>query len=349
VNPELRRAALHPVAIERAISPLADLRALLQLTALLTRIRPAAVHSLTPKAGLVAAFAAFIARVPMRTHTFTGQVWATRSGLARTLLRGLDGIIPLLDTHVLADSASQLAFLRAEGVLGRDAGQVIGKGSVAGVDAQRFRPDPQARAQVRAELDIPSDATVFLFAGRLNRDKGVLDLADAFSTLARARDDVFLLLVGPDEGSLAAEIAARTGGSSHVRFAGWTEALERYMAASDVFCLPSHREGFGAVIIEAAAAGLPSIGSHVYGITDAIEDGLTGVLVPPGDAAALAAAMRELAGHPDVRIALGTAARARALRDFSADALSEAFLDFYRRALPVTKERPGQEPPARGV
>lgn len=334
VNEDLRRATLHRARIERSIAPAADLRALIELAVIFGRGRYAAVHSLTPKAGLLTAIAAFAARVPVRVHTFTGQVWATRQGPMRSLLKALDIVIALLNTHLLVDSASQLDFLRTEHVLRANQGEVIGKGSVSGVDAVRFRPDSTARAAVRAELALPAAAIIFLFVGRVTRDKGILDLGAAFAELARERDDVYLVMVGPDEEGLGQAIRRICAGSeARLRFAGSSEQPEKFMAAADIFCLPSYREGFGSVVIEAAAAGLPAIGSRIYGIVDAIEDGATGLLVAAGDVTALAAAMRRMATDDRVRASLGAAARERALRDFSKESITAAVVNFYSRAL----------------
>ncbi len=333
----LRGVTVHRVRIERTISPLADFCGLLQLYRVLRAGGYAAVHSVTPKAGLIAAIAAFAARVPVRVHTYTGQVWATQTGLVRRLLKALDAVIARLNTHLLVDSASQRDFLRAESVLRPSQGEVLGSGSISGVDADRFRPDAAARAAIRLELSIPPSALVFLFVGRLNRDKGVLDLASAFESIARERDDVFLVIVGPDEECLAPEVRDRCAkAATRVRFVSWTEVPERYMAASDIFCLPSYREGFGSVVIEAAATGLPAIGSRIYGIMDAIQDGSTGLLFAAGNVPEFTAAMMRLAGDDQARVAMGMAARTRALRDFSRAALSSALVSFYERTLPRT-------------
>jgi glycosyltransferase involved in cell wall biosynthesis len=203
------------------------------------------------------------------------------------------------------------------------------------VDVQRFRPDAAARASTRAELNIPSEAMVFVFVGRLSADKGVIDLARAFESLARAERNVYLVLVGPDEDGLEAAIrAAAAEAGARLRLVGMADAPQRYLAAGDVFCLPSYREGFGSAVIEAAAAGLPAIGTRIYGIVDAIEDGVTGLLVPAGDTAALTAAMLRLARDERARRALGGAARARALSDFSQEDLTSAVMAFYERVLP---------------
>lgn len=321
--------------IERRIAPVADIRALFMLYRLFRRERFAAVHSVTPKAGLLAILAGFAARVPLRTHTFTGQVWATRSGVSRRILKAMDRILAAAATHVLVDSPSQLAFLRKEQVLAKSGGEVLGKGSISGVDPLRFKPDAAARAEVRAELAVASTATVFVFAGRLSRDKGVIDLARAFAIVAAHDPDACLLLVGPDEDRLSEAIRDAVGpAAGRTRLLGMTDKPERYMAAGDIFCLPSYREGFGAVIIEAAAVGLPAIGSGIYGITDAIEEGTTGLLVNAGDVEALSAAMTTLAQDERMRATLGHAARERALRDFSADRVTAALVAYYGRVLP---------------
>jgi glycosyltransferase involved in cell wall biosynthesis len=338
-HPDLAGATIHRARIERAISPIQDLQGLAQLYRIMRRERFSAVHSVTPKAGLLSAIAAFLARVPLRFHTYTGQVWATRRGAGRTLLKALDALIARLNTHVFVDSATQRAFLRDESVLTPSQGIVLGHGSVCGVDAERFKPDAAARAAVRAGLAIADTALVFLFVGRLTRDKGVLELASAFSAVARDREDSFLVLVGPDEDALEPRIrAACAGVESRLRFVAWSNAPERYMAAADVFCLPSHREGFGSTIIEAAAAELPAIGSRIYGVTDAIEDGATGLLFERGDVAGLNAAMRTLADDRHTRAAMGVAARSRAVRDFSKESITAALVAFYTAALAGTDE-----------
>ncbi|TRZ97097.1 MAG: glycosyltransferase [Rhodocyclaceae bacterium] len=321
--------------IRRPISPLRDLFALLALWRLFRRRRFDLVHSLTPKAGLLAMVAACVARVPNRVHIFTGQVWVTRSGVSRSLFRQIDRLIARCATVVMADSDSQRRFLEAEGVVNQGITRVAGHGSVCGVDSQRFRPDPQLRAEVRAALGVPPEACVFLFLGRINRDKGVLDLATAFAELGRSRPDAWLWMVGPDEECLRSEMACILGPSAaRVCWVGSTTEPERYFSAADVLTLPSYREGFGAVVIEAAAAGIPAIASRIYGLIDAVEEGLTGLLFPAGDAAGLGAMMKILLDQPGMRGELGARARERALRDFSPASLGQAWCDLYAGLLP---------------
>lgn len=325
-------ATVLPVRIRRQIAPLADLKALIRLFVLFRRERYAAVSSVTPKAGMLALLAAALAGVPLRIHIFTGQVWATRTGWKRWILKQADCFMAQLATHVLADSPSQRDFMVTEGIAVAGKIRVLGEGSICGVDGTRFRPDAGKRAGVRRAHGIPEAAVIFLFLGRLNRDKGVLDLAEAFA--AQGNENAWLLVVGPDEAHLRAEMERRLGPAlDRTRCVGYTDRPEDFMAAADVFCLPSYREGFGMVIIEAAAAGIPAIGSRIYGVTDAIEENVTGLLHRPGDTAELARLMASLAGDNGRRHAIGEAARARALRLFSREAVTQAWMDFYRQLL----------------
>ncbi len=326
------RVRLRPVPIRRKISLWADFRALLQLIVQFRRERYVAVSSVTPKAGLLSLLAAFIARIPLRLHIFTGQVWATKTGLKRTLLKSADRLMAHLATHILTDSPSQREFLIAEGVVEGEKIRVLGEASICGVDGERFRPQLGRRAALRAEHGLPQEAVVFLYLGRLNRDKGVLDLADAFAAVEEP--GAWLLIVGPDEEGLRGEMERRFGAAvERTRFVGYTDTPEDYMAAADVFCLPSYREGFGTVIIEAAATGLPAIASRIYGVTDAVVDGQTGLLHPARNVTAIHDAISALASDEARRLQLGHAARERALAVFSAVVITNAWRNYYGRLL----------------
>ena len=328
-------AALLAVPIERKIAPLRDLRALWILYRHFRKQRFDMVHSVSPKAGMIGMLAAWLAGIPVRVHTFTGQVWVTQSGWRRRLLKAADWLIGALTTRALVDSPSQRDFLVAEGILPLAKTHVIGKGSICGVDARRFRPDTEFRREVRKQFSIPDSAILLLSLGRLNRDKGAPDLAAAFASLVRRFPDTFLLLVGPDEdGQLRKVMDVCGSAGDHVFHVGFTDQPERYMAAADIFCMPSYREGFGMVIIEAAAAGVPAVASRIYGLTDAVADGVTGLLHPVGDAGAIAAVLERLILNPQARHGMGVAARQRARESFSDVELSKGLMAFYGTMLP---------------
>jgi glycosyltransferase involved in cell wall biosynthesis len=187
------------------------------------------------------------------------------------------------------------------------------------------------RRQVRDAFLIPQNDVVFLFIGRLTRDKGLLELGAAFANLVHKRRDVHLMIVGSDEESIQAHPVFKN--LNQVYFPGYTRTPERFMNAADVFCLPSHREGFGSVILEAACVGIPSVASRIYGITDAVIDGKTGILHAPGNVQDLVGGMTKLLENSNLRAALGAEARSRALSEFSEQQITNALADFYRKAI----------------
>lgn len=323
---------LEHIPLRRAISIPADIRALFTLTRLMRRQQFDLVHSMTPKAGFLAMLAARVSQIPIRIHTFTGQVWATRTTVSRSILKLADRTIARCATFTLADSPSQRAFLIRERIAAPDRIAVLGNGSVCGVDVGRFRPDPIRRRRIREELRIPEPSVVILFVGRLTRDKGVLDFAKAFATLAAEHPDLHAVVVGPDEQGLRSAMTRLCAShSERLRFLDYTNVPEDIMAASDVLCLPSYREGFGNAVIEAAAVGLPAVASRIYGLVDAVADGHTGLLHEPGDIADLTACLRRVARNPALRRALGSAARDRVARDFASSIITSGLLDLYAR------------------
>ncbi len=324
------RAEVYKIPLVRQISPIRDIQALFALFRLFRRCRFDVVHSISPKAGLLCAMAGWMARIPHRVHIYTGQVWATKKGLQRWLLKMLDRLTGTLATNILVDSPSQRSFLLSENVIREERSISLADGSVGGVDTDRFGPDEMAREKVREELGIGGGGTVFLFLGRLNRDKGVTDLALAFSKIAGAYPDIWLLIVGPDEKGMLEMIKNICEGfRDRIRYVPYTDTPESYMAAADVFCLPSYREGFGNVIIEAASVGVPSIGSDIYGIRDAIKAGETGLLHTAGDANEIAEKMKLLIENDDLRREMGMRARKRAMDSFSNDRLENSLVEFY--------------------
>ena len=322
---------VHHVPFVRKIALLDDLKSALHLLALIRRIRPQVIHSITPKAGLLAMVAGYVASVQHRWHTFTGQVWATKHGPLRLILKNLDRVTVLFATKIFADSLSQTRFLSSESVIPLEQITVLGAGSIAGVDINRFQSNPTSRRTLRHSLGTSAETFVFLFVGRLVRDKGVFDLVKAFNNLSCTKSDFELWLVGPDEEAHSPTLIALTSVPSRpIRYLGATSTPEIFMSAADVLVLPSYREGFGSVIIEAAACGIPSIAYAVDGVVDAVSDGTTGLLVRAGDIDALASAMETLANDSELLHSLGVRARERAVRTFSSDEITDAWIQYYQ-------------------
>lgn len=325
-------ATIIPIKIQRNISLGLDLLVLWQLFKLFHYHKFKIVHSVTPKAGLLAMLASFFAGVDVRIHTFTGQVWVTKTGIKRIFLKQFDFLIGLLATNILVDSFSQRQFLINEKVISEKKSSVLAQGSIAGVNISRFKPDLMIRRRVRNELNISEHSILILFLGRLNFDKGVLDLANAFNCIEC--DNTHLLFVGPDEGNIKSKIENATVNCiNRVHFVEFTKSPESYMAAADLLCLPSYREGFGSVIIEAAAVGIPTVGSRIYGVIDAISENESGLLFTPHSVLELHECLNSLIRDTDYRLKLGKQAFERVQKYFTSESLALSWLKYYQTQL----------------
>lgn len=334
----LPRVTFHPIRISRPIAPLQDGIALVRLYRYFTRERFTIMHSTTPKAGLLCAVAAWLAQVPVRLHTFTGQAWVERRGLVRWISIAADRLIVRLNTCCYADSPSQRDFLLGRGIGSRQKLKVLGHGSLAGVELHRFRRETlaAAAADLRERLGMPASAQVIAFIGRVHRDKGIAELVTAFRGLAERFPKVWLVLVGPFETEGAPLPAAVEHDLQHhprIRAVGYDPAPEAYLALAELLCLPSYREGFANVVVEAGAMGVPTVGTRIVGLVDSVADGETGILVPTKDPIALQAALTRLLADDALRRRMGQAAQARAEALFDSHAVNRALLEEYQALL----------------
>ncbi|MDP2270229.1 MAG: glycosyltransferase family 4 protein [Archangium sp.] len=334
-----KRLDVRTVAIEmpRRVSLLGDWVALNHLRALFERIRPDVVHAGTPKGGLLGMLAAHATRVPVRLFHMRGLASATTHGVLRGVLETTERLSCGAATHVICQSRSLREHVIAGGFVSRQKSDVILEGS-NGVDAEgRFVPQRYEAAgrALRARLGIESEELVFGFVGRLVRDKGIPELFRAFERLRASGTRARLLVAGPFEPRDPVPPEVRAGLESHpqVHLLGAVDEPAVVYAASDVVLLPSHREGFPNVPLEAAAMGKPVITTRVPGCIDAVEEGVTGLLVGVDAPEALAAAMGSYVTDPDLRRRHGLAGRERALRTFSRDRIAEAMVELYDREL----------------
>lgn len=330
-NPSFRKIVKVKIIhlnILRRISLIHDIKCLFILAFIFIKYRPNAVHSITPKAGLLAMLASFLTFVPFRIHTFTGQVWASKSGFFRQFLKLIDVLISHLSSVNIIDSHSQKIFLLNEGVIKDSKSIVFGYGSVSGVNLRKFRKSFSNFRNVRQKLNIPLEAFVFIYLGRLCTDKGVLDLAQAFSQISDS--NAYLIYVGKDEEGLTQKIKfINKDKLEMIRFAEFTNSPQAYLSASNVLCLPSYREGFGTVIIEAAAMGVPAIASNIYGISDAIISNRTGILHKQKNIQSILNCLNVFLSEPLKSKRLGINARKRVIKYFDADLISYYWLNFY--------------------
>jgi glycosyltransferase involved in cell wall biosynthesis len=318
------------VEMPRKITPLRDLRSLLALTRALRKIRPQIVHAHTPKGGLLGMLGGWLAGVPVRIYHMRGLPLETASGWRRTLLTWTERTSCAVATRVLCVSGSLRDVALRERLVSPSKIAVLANGSGQGVDATgKFDPDrlaSDARATTRARLSIPDDAVVVGYFGRLVRDKGILELLAAWKELRDGYPNVHLMLAGviEERDALPAEALAALRGDDRIHLLGFDWNTPPLYAAMDVVVLPTYREGFPNVPLEAAAMRKPVVATKVSGCVDAIVDERTGLLVPPRDAPALAHALRRYIDDPAMRRRHGDAARTRVLDSFRRELLWEA-------------------------
>jgi glycosyltransferase involved in cell wall biosynthesis len=326
------------VPITPKINLLKDFFAFIYLVVVILKIKPNIIHSIMPKAGLLTAFASFFL-VSTRIHTFTGQVWQTKSGLSRIGLKFLDKLVVRMNTVCLTDSFSQSQFLFLESIVTRNNGRlpVLSQGSLGGVDLNRinikFRD--QWRTDVRYKYNISSDAFVLGFLARKTRDKGSLFILDAFRKARLKHKHIVLMYIGPDDNvnELADYKIRHIDWDLSVINIGAVVSHEKYLAGFDVLCVPSYREGFGSIVVDAAALGIPSIGSHISGLTDAIIDNETGLLFNCDDQEDFVRKIGILIENNDLLKKLGETAYVRVVNYFDCQVLSREYKNLYSNLL----------------
>jgi glycosyltransferase involved in cell wall biosynthesis len=332
------------IPMHRSIAPLADLLALARLWRLLGAIKPDIVEFSTPKAGLLGALAAMLRGVPRRVYMLRGLRLETASGLKRCILLAAERMAAACVHTVLCNSES----LRRQALAFRvaPAGKllVLGDGSSNGVDTERFSPGPE---NPRSRLGIDPDALVIGFVGRLTRDKGLPELIEAFESILLAEPRARLLLVGWfDASEDALSVALRVYILTHPRICctGFVPDTAPYYRAMDILVLPTWREGFPNVVLEAAATGIPVVTTLCTGSRDAVIPEVTGLLIPPGYPEAIREAVLKLLRDPDRRRRMGQAARAWVFERYIDERVLGLTAAWYRSLFEAPKESLASQP-----
>lgn len=307
--------ASESVPMQREISVAADLASLVAWIKLLLRLRPSVVNVSTPKAGLVGGVASRITRVPRRVYVVRGLRYEGETGRKRFLLKFVERISIACSTDVVVVSESVGERLHKDGVTRRNL-LLIGDGSSNGVDANRISSAAATvnRCTVREELGIKDSEFVLGFVGRLTPDKGITLLHEALEILDSEASDFRMLIVG--EADPGVKVEKISGRDREILFTGWTEEPWRYMAIMDLLVLPSKREGYPNVVLEANACGVPVVTTHATGAVDSVVHGKTGMIVPVDNPAALASTVKLLRENEKFRTRLAAAAQRRAEEDF---------------------------------
>jgi len=329
----------HPVLMMRRITPFHDCISIFKLVRVMRRVNPAIVHAHTPKAGILGMIGTRLARVPVRIYHIHGLPFMTAKGYKRVLLRLSEKVSCLLAQKVLCVSESIREVAIVEGLCPASKIEVLLSGSIGGIDsAVKFNPlhiENQKIIELRKAYAIPDDAQVVGFVGRIVRDKGLVELVEAWKALRKEYPALHLLLVGPIESQdpVPASVEQVLKSDPRIHLMGRQRDVPPFYAAMDILVLPTYREGFPYAPLEAAAMAIPVVATRIPGCIDAVQDGITGTLVAPRDATALAAAIRAYLNDSDLRQRHGSAGRQRVLRDFRQETIWEATYNEYVRLL----------------
>jgi glycosyltransferase involved in cell wall biosynthesis len=330
---------VHVVTMSMGIKPLRDLVTVYRLWRLLLRLHPVIVHAHSPKGGVLGMTAAWLAGTPIRVYHLRALPRVAAGQTYKLLLQWAGRVTGRLAHRVLCVSQSIRQAALDQRLFPPEKARVLAHGAIGGLDsATRFNPKRVGRdtgRAVRATLRIPADARVLGFVGRVVRDKGVMELAEAWRDLRTRYTDTHLLVLGRirSDDPIPADVEKILRNDPRVHLVDWADDTPPYYAAMDVLALPSYREGLGYVLLEGAAMELPVVATAVPGCVDAVVDGVTGTLVPPYDSRSLARAVAAYLDDPSLRQKHGRAGRERVVREFGQRQAREALLEEYRQLL----------------
>ena len=285
------------IELTRKITPLNDLIAVWKLFWIFKKEKPFIVHSHTPKAGTVAMIAAKFARVPNRLYTIAGLPLLEVKGKKRVLLNFVEKITYKCATIIYPNSFGLKDIILASAFTRSNKLKVIGNGSSNGIDINFFSPSSISKAvlkKLRKELNISNEDFVFVFVGRIVKDKGINELLKAFNILSKKNDNIKLLLIGNREDDLN-PITKKSNTiikeNTRIYELGYRKDVRPYFLISNILTFPSYREGFPNVVMQAGALGIPCIVSNINGCNEIISDGVNGIIIPPKNIEKLIEAM----------------------------------------------------------
>jgi len=324
------------VPMERHISLKRDVKSLWQMWRVFRKERPTMVHSMTPKAGMICMVAAWLARVPVRVHTFTGLVWPTATGLKRRILMFTDWLTCACATHVIPEGVGVKNDLLNNGITKKPL-KVLGYGNVKGVDMEHFSRRSEI---VDNSVKLRNDKVfTFLFVGRVVKDKGMDELCEAFERIHKQNKNTRLWLVGAFEDDLD-PVSQHTrelidGDNTSISSVGkkFGDDLLSYYVAADCFVMPSYREGFPNTVLEAGAMGLPSIVTDINGSREIIVEGKNGMIVPPRNEERLYEAMHKMLTSTNEREIMAGNARKMIADRFEKGFVRKCLYEFYDEIL----------------
>jgi glycosyltransferase involved in cell wall biosynthesis len=331
--------------MHRHISLKQDLTSLWRLYRYFKKEKPDIIHSITPKAGLLSMLAGLLAGVPIRMHTFTGLIFPHREGYMKHTLIMMDKLLCKCATNVYPEGNGVKQDLIKHKITKKPL-KVIAHGNINGVDIDYYHPEAiseEAKNQLRDSLQIKKEDFVFVFVGRLVIDKGIRELVKAFDNLSKNHKNIKLILVGPKENAnnpKKREMFQTIYNNENIITVGFQEDVRPYFAISDVLVLPSYREGFPNVALQAGAMGLPCIVSDISGCNEIISQEVNGRLVPCKNTVQLQEAMQTMIEKPYQVLDLQKNARKIVVESFDKELIWKEVEKEYMRILNNYKNKP---------
>lgn len=317
----------------RPISPANDLKALLELIRAIKKEKPLIVHANTPKGSLLGMLAAWYCRVPHRIYTVTGLRFETATGLFRRLLIAMERITCMCATKVIPEGDGVAATLRRERITAKPLKKIL-NGNINGVDLEYYSRNQsleEAARQIKAKI---GEGFTFIFVGRIVRDKGIIELIEAFQRLQKEHSECRLVLLGRQESDLdpiRPSTLQAIKDNPAIFEAGWQNDVRPWLAAADALAFPSYREGFPNVVMQAGAMSLPSIVTDINGCNEIIIEGENGYIVPPRDPQALYQRMKNMVEDTATTKMMAQMARPLIAERYEQQAVWEAILSEYQK------------------
>ena len=325
----------HYIPMQRDISLWSDLFCLFRFIWLFVKERPYIVHGNTPKASLLSMVAGYLTRRPIRIYMCHGLRYQGTQGKLRKLLMQIEKISCACATHVICVSKGVADIMVNDRLCKQEKVHVIGCGSAGGIDMEKFKPEA-VQSAVREQHHIPEDAFVFIFVGRIVKDKGIHELVTAFNKLSEDNEQVYLLLVGPEETTqnpIDDSVSELIKKHDRIHAVGMQKDVRPFLKASNAFVLPSYREGFGMVLIEAGAMGLPCITTDITGCNEIIVPGENGVVVDPKNTETLYNEMKRWVEHPEMMKKMADNARSMVEKKYECHKVWLQYWNFYKSLL----------------
>lgn len=327
------------VQMTRSITPVQDLKSLWKLYRLFKKEKPAIVHTHTPKAGLLGMMASKFAGVPVRLHTVAGLPLMETFGTKRRILEYVERVTYKSATRVYPNSKNLATFILNNRYCKSDKLKVLGNGSSNGIDTDYFQLHNEIASiadKLKKELFIKETDFVFVFIGRLVKDKGIEELVEAFINLKQKNANIKLLLVGPYEPDLdpiKAEVVKRIEEDADIIHVGFQQDVRPYYAISHALAFPSYREGFPNVPMQAGCFHLPSIVTDINGCNEIVKENVNGLIIPAKNVSALEHAMDALLTNKELYLQMKSIARKMIVERFDQKYLWSLILQEYEDQL----------------